>query len=214
MAEVPQFSTGDAVIHPRRPEWGEGIVTKATRIEQEGQTAQRLLVRFANHHDVTINTAIAQLLAKETYETMRHNNSGFRAAEPGPRPRTEGGWLGSLSQSDHAHELWQLPENMTDPFRGEDERLKATLESFRFSTESRSLMSWATTQTGLDDPLSTYTRQELEQAFPRFARDRDAHLVDLVRLFKRQGLADVLKRAMSDKLVPSARQALQRAMRG
>ena len=53
---------------------------------------------------------------------------------------------------------------MVDPFSSATERLKATLDNFRFNAQARPLIDWAIAQTGLDDPLTLYTRQELEQA--------------------------------------------------
>ena len=68
-------------------------------------------------------------------------------------------------------------------------------------------------QTGLDDPLTRYTRQELEQAFPRFTRDRDQHLYQLVRQFKRnndtQGLRSIADRSRNPR---AARSALDKAL--
>jgi hypothetical protein len=37
-------------------------------------------------------------------------------------------------------------------------------------------VDWAVAQTGLDDPLSRFSRQELEQHFSRYVTERDAHL--------------------------------------
>ena len=130
---------------------------------------------------------------------------------------TEGGWLSALEQErqgrrngDH-FELWELPEAMTDPFSGLGQRLDATLDSFQYSTEARSLIEWAVIQTGLNDPLTKYTRQELEQAFPRYARDRDAHLKELVLTLKRSNDQETLKKARKHKLAP-ARAALDRIL--
>ncbi len=197
------------MIHPRRPEWGEGVVDQATTIQHQGRPAQRLVVRFANRDKVTINTAVAPLIAKETYNAMRTSNqfsSGTSTAT--------GGWLSALEGDSNGHELWRLPESMTDVFRSNASRLEATLESYRFSTEPRSLTAWAVAQTGLDDPLTKYTRQELEHAFPRFARDRDNHLMELVGQLKRQGERDVLNQARAKTRIPGARAALERAIRG
>ncbi|MFA9479207.1 hypothetical protein ACERK3_13020 [Phycisphaerales bacterium AB-hyl4] len=125
------------------------------------------------------------------------------------------GWLEQLEQAtrNRSHELWELPDTMTDPFASTRSRLQATLESYRFSTDARSLIEWATMQTGLNDPLTKYTRQELEQAFPRFARDRDQHLSSLVRQIKRNGNAAVLNETLQATRQPAARTALAKAIR-
>ena len=198
------------MIHPRRPEWGGGVVDEVMEILHDGQSAQRLIVRFAHRNRVTINTAVAPLMAKETYIAMRsRNESTFNTST------TTGGWLSSLEQDPAGgHELWRLPEAMTDPFSSLARRLQATLDSYRFSTEARSLTAWAVAQTGLDDPLTKYTRQELEQSFPRFARNRDNHLQDLVNQIKRNGERDLLDQALANTRATAAREAIKRVIRG
>ena len=42
-------------------------------------------------------------------------------------------------------------------------------------------MDWAVAQTGLDDPLSRFTRHELEQHFDRWAYEREQHLSKLLQ---------------------------------
>ena len=198
------------MIHPRRPEWGGGVVDEVMEILHDGQSAQRLIVRFAHRNRVTINTAVAPLMAKETYIAMRsRNESTFNTST------TTGGWLSSLEQDPAGgHELWRLPEAMTDPFSSLARRLQATLDSYRFGTEARSLTAWAVAQTGLDDPLTKYTRQELEQSFPRFARNRDNHLQDLVNQIKRNGERDLLDQALANTRATAAREAIKRVIRG
>ena len=209
MPDTAKFSPGDVVVHPRRPEWGDGVVVQAMGILHKGQSAQRLTVRFTHRNRVTINTAVAPLMAKETYNAMRSNNQSTSGTST-----ATGGWLSSLEQDSADHELWRLPEAMTDPFSSLGRRLNATLDSYRFSTEARSLTAWAVAQTGLDDPLSKYTRQKLEQAFPRFARDRDNQLQDLVNQIKCHGERELLDQALANTRVPAARETLKRMIRG
>ena len=203
------FAPGDRVVHPARPEWGEGTVRQAQPINHQGITAQRLVVEFTNRGRAVINTAVAPLIApKENASNMTRTTTGSTT--------TRRGWLDELEQATRnaSHELWELPEAMTDPFASARGRLQATLDSYRFSTEARSLIDWAVMQTGLEDPLSKYTRQELEQAFPRFARDRDQHLKALVFQLKRGGQSALLAEAQRETRNKDARNALNKAMRG
>jgi len=211
MAEVNELSPGDMVIHPRRPEWGEGVVNSTMKIHHQGRPAQRVIVSFAHRNKVTINTAVAPLIAKESYQAMSSTPSTATTASP-----SDGGWLGSLAQRTterSEHELWRLAEPLTDPFSSLNHRLQATLDSFRFSTEPRRLTAWATAQTGMHDPLTKYTRQELEQAFGRYAHARESHLQDLVRQLKRQNQKRFLNQAIQAAREPGAREAIKRAMR-
>jgi hypothetical protein len=206
MEQSISFQRGDLVVHPRRPEWGCGVVKDARPIQHENEAAQRLTVEFANKGRVIINTAVAPLAPKGPTETMTRSITS---------PPRSGGWLEQLERSSNgqAHELWELPAAMTDPFAPIARRLDATLDSYRFSTEPRSLIDWAVAQTGLNDPLSKYTRHELEQAFPRFARDRDQHLQSLVRTIKRSSERHLLTQALAAAHTPAARAAMEKAIR-
>ncbi|MEM7625247.1 MAG: DUF3553 domain-containing protein [Planctomycetota bacterium] len=140
------------------------------------------------------------------------SGAGLSTDTPARDKNAAGGWLDDLDGGAKSNELWDLPDDLTNPFGSVPERLAATLETFRYSTEPRALIDWAIAQTGLDDPLSKYTRHELEQAFPRFARDRDAHLRDLVRQLKRESNFAALKDAGRG-LFPAAQSALDKAIR-
>ena len=147
--------------------------------------------------------------------------SAARVAEPvagGRKPARredhggERGWLDDLDGSNRASELWDLPDALSDPFASVGDRLRATLATYRYSTEPKALIDWAIAQTGLNDPLSKYTRPELEQAFPRYARDRDQHLRDLVRQCKRASDFATLK-DVGRGLFSAAQSALDKAIR-
>jgi len=210
MTANPSFAQGDVVVHPRKPEWGQGVIVKATNIQHQGRPAQRLIVDFVNHGRVTINTAVAPLLPKEKQLAM----SATRTSGSHNTGSSNGGWLATLERSTGGNDvLTRLPDRLSDPFESTKNRLIATLDTYRFTTEARSLLDWAIGQTGLDDPLARYTRHDLELAFPRFARDRDLHLKQLVQTIKRQGRMDLLQEVLNETRLPAARQALQRTMR-
>ena len=210
MSGVKQFRKGDAVVHPEKPEWGEGVVDQATTIEHEGKTAQRLVVRFNHRGRIAINTGVAPLAPKTDKEvvTMSSTRTSTVQSETG----SDKGWLASLEGRSGEHELHQLGDALTDPFSSLSARLKATLDSYSYSTEARSLIEWAIAQTRLPDPMTKYTRQELEQGFQRFARDRDRYLVELVRQIKHEGQGALLQQAQST-AAGEAQSALQRAIR-
>lgn len=202
------FQQGDAVVHPRRPEWGTGTVRSAESIVHDGRPAQRLTVDFTNRGRVVINTAVAPLSASTGHaKTMTQTASS--ASSNGK------GWLEQLEAQANGktHELWDLPDALSDPFSSDAQRLQATLEQYRFSTEARSIIEWAVQQTGLADPLTKYTRHDLEQAFPRFARDLDQHLKQLVRTFKHRNDQASLLRARNESRYPAAQKAIDKALR-
>lgn len=208
MAEQTKFKRGDVVVDPRRPEWGDGVVHDAITIINNGQAAQRLGIDFKHYGRATIVTSTSQLRPKEKPLPMRTIQSSTVTIPP-----TNGGWLGALTDQNNTDCLTDLPEAMTDPFRSEARRLEVTLDSFRFSTEAHSLIEWAAAQSGLDDPLSHYSRQELEQSFDRYTRNRDLHLLELVRALKRQNKTIVLEQILNKTKNSTARQALKKARR-
>ncbi len=240
-----RFEKGDRVKHPKRLEWGSGVIRDIAPITHDGQAAQRLTIDFAVKGRVVINAAIAPLekVGKESVNAASsedshrgsaaqlwaghpddgkasHNGTPLAAKKANGRgapadANDDSGWLDKLETAGgKKHELWELPDALNDPFATPEQRLRATLDSYKYSTQPRSLIEWAIVQTGLDDPLTKYTRPELEQAFPRFARDRDAHLRTQVREFKRNNDLATLKGCMKGGLIPAAQSALDRAIRG
>ena len=204
MTTDEQFlQTGDVVVHPKRPEWGDGKVESTTVITHQGQRAQRVVVSFARHGRVTLNTAVATLTPKELVQPMNRSTLGKDA---------QGGWLSQLENQQEGSELWSLPNAMTDPFASSSQRLAATLETFRFDNDPRGLIDWAAIQTGLEDPLTRYSRHDLELAYQRYARDRFLHLKDMVKAYRQRGELSFPKQ-LAQQMKPSpARTALEKAV--
>jgi hypothetical protein len=221
MAEGTLLASGDRVVHAVRPEWGEGVVDQVSTVFHDGRKAQRVVVVFAHYGRITLNTAIAPLLlAKEGTPTMKSTMTPSISPDSPLAAASGRGWLSDLeTRQPRQGELWALPPALTDPFAGLTKRLAATLDTYRFSADPRnptsghSLLEWATMQTGLADPLTKYTRHDLELAFPRFARDRDNHLFDLVRTFKREGKLALVDQVLQATALPAARAALEKARR-
>lgn len=172
------FQPGDRVRHGQRPEWGVGSVTKVERCTTNGRPAQRLTVRFPNAGLKALNTAHAPL-ARAGEAT---------ADQPDPAQPVvewdrlnESGWLGSVARRKIDEVMITLPLDARDPFLRLEKRLSFTLDLYRFEPVSRSLIDWAVAQSGLDDPLSRFTRPELEQLFDRWATERDNHLARLLQ---------------------------------
>lgn len=194
-----QYHRGDRVRHAVRPEWGEGVVEQAA-VAPGDSGAQRLVVSFANHGRVTINTAFASIVP----------------ANGSANDNTGQGWLDRVAATGNGgatpKQLSDLPDGCTDPFASLTKRLKATLDLYRFERTPLALMEWAVAQTGLTDPLSEHSRHDLEQNFLTFERQRESQLIALVKDAKRQGRAEAITQ-LSGKLKPYAQAALQRVWR-
>jgi hypothetical protein len=183
---LTNWAFGDKVIHSDRPEWGVGHVTATTPDVHEGTPCQRLTVRFERAGIKNLSSALARLIPAANAPIMIAKEADL--GDP-----LMGG--GKNAQRDI---MLALPQNTTDPFTPLKSRLQATLRLFRFSDQAASLMEWAAAQTGLVDPLSRFTRQELEDYFKRWAIVRDDQLRKLCNEMKRQdptGLAAEMKGA-------------------
>jgi hypothetical protein len=223
MGQERPYQRGDVVRHASRPEWGDGVVDRVTTITHEGRSVQRLVIRFANRGRVTVNTAVAPLVAKglsqKSFDTKDDETSTMSRTQTRPSfdsttSSNQGGWLGSLASraTDQDNELWRLGDAMTDPFASLIKRLEDTLETFKYTTEPRSLMDWACEQTGLSDPMSKYTRHELELGFERFTVERERHLRNLLKQLKARNELEEAKEVRRWLKLPGAVSALDKAM--
>ncbi len=103
--------------------------------------------------------------------------------------------------------MTRLPEATRDPFANIEKRLRATLDLYRYTPDGKDLLDWAAVQSGVSDPLSAFTRQELEQLFYKFRINLDQHLGVLLEEARRSALPiDPLFEAAP----PLARAALKR----
>jgi hypothetical protein len=193
-----EWKLGDRLVHSGMPEWGLGEVRAAESISHEGRKAQRLTVRFDRAGVKIISTAFADLRPA----------TGAVQAPPAGTPEPED----SADRAAAEARLAQIPEAATDPFRTRKTRLEATVGLYRFTATGGSLLDWAAAQTGLKDPLSRFSRHELERGFDRFRTNLDAHLRKLVFELKKEDPAALARICAA--AGPAARQALKRADAG
>ncbi|MDX2115006.1 MAG: DUF3553 domain-containing protein [Planctomycetota bacterium] len=189
-------------MHPARPEWGVGVVTAAQHVAENGQSAQRLTVRFDRAGLKTLSTAHVRL------EPATESAAAATATAVEPAMLPEGGWLEQLEAGDLNDRMSRLPEATRDPFVTLAARLKATLGLWRFSDQGSTLLDWAAMQTGLKDPLNRFSRHELEQFFKRFAFEREQQLKKLLLEARKQPSAEVEK--VKAEALPAARDAMRR----
>jgi hypothetical protein len=169
-----RFQFGDRVRHVRRPEWGVGSIVRAEEMSVNGERAQRVSVRFANGGLKTISTAHAEL-------ELLGGDAGPQEVPLGGWERMkEGDWLAPLARRKVEEAMASLPPDLRDPFNSLARRLAGCLDLYRFDRSGRSLMDWAVAQSGLEDPLTRFTRHELEVLFDQWAAEREAMLQKLV----------------------------------
>ncbi len=183
------YRSGERVVHQDRPEWGVGVVLSS----QPGSDAQRLRVRFERAGLKTLSVPPAAVVHQQI--------DPARAAAPTDR-------LQGLSDDEVTEIMTGLPEATRDPFESVPSRLAATLRLFRFESTGASIIDWAATQSGLADPLSRFTRHELEALYRAFERRRDAHLKRLSDDVRNLSPADLA--AAVEKAPPAGKRALSR----
>lgn len=213
------WSRGDLITHASKPEWGQGEVLVAEPAQHEGQECQRLTVRFTRGGVKTLSTAFASLRPAADRPVLRAAPVEVAPPPPGrvgpastpedaaPQPDE---LVLAMEAKDVAAQMAKLPEAATDPFLPLRARLMNTLDLLRFSETGGSLLDWAAIQSGLADPLSRFSRHELEQHFGRFRMELEGHIRRLVRDLHKQDPGALA--AVTQGAGPKAQQALRRAV--
>ncbi len=189
------WKKGDRVVHAGKPEWGSGDVTLAEPTMHNGTVCQKLTIRFSRAGVKTIMTALADIQSAEHSPRMSED----RPTEP----------LAVIAGAADAEELLlKIPEKAADPFSSLADRLRATLDLYKFADSPSGLLDWAAIQTGLRDPLSRFSRHELEQYHGRFRVELDGHLKKLLRDARKANPAMIAE--VSAAAGPAGKQALRR----
>ena len=206
-----QFSSGDRVRHAGRPEWGIGTIVKVEGLPLNGHPTQRLSVRFPNAGVKTIVTgghAELQRVDESADPFTANENSSVKVWDK----MNESEWLAPMAKRKVEETLISLPADVRDPFNSMSKRLNLMLSLYRFDRTGRGLIDWAVAQTGLDDPLSRFTRQDLEQKFDRWAYERDTYLSKLLQEVRNAGNGSTEQTVLNGAL-KSAPQAAQDIVR-
>lgn len=192
-----EWKFGDRLVHAAKPEWGIGQVSAAEATQQDGKRCQRVTVRFERGGVKTLSTAFADLRPADS--------AGFPmvAAEEPTDPLALAAETQSINEA-----MSKIPEAATDPFTSARKRLEATLNLYRFSDTGGALIDWAVMQSGMKDPLSRFSRHDLERLFARYQISVDNHLRKLVREMRRSEPETVTQLIAS--ALPAAKAALRR----
>ncbi|MCH2149038.1 MAG: DUF3553 domain-containing protein [Phycisphaerales bacterium] len=180
---------GDQVRHPDRPEWGVGSVAKVDVTPVEGKPTQRVTVRFPNAGIKVLNAAAAGLERVEAEVVEDQFSVSPDSIDAIDRMRDDE-LLAPVASRKLTEIMLAIPEPCRDPFSSLEDRIRATLELYRFDDGGKGLIGWAVMQTGLNDPLSRFNRHELEEHFRRWSHEREQHLRKLLSE-ARDGSVDV-----------------------
>jgi len=196
------FKIGDQVVHASKPEWGKGTVVSAGATPHDGKKCQRLSVRFSRAGLKTVMTGVAPIEpAGQVAEVLKPKDD----AHHDPLPIASAGHKELLSI------MTGIPERARDPFATEAQRLRATLDLYKYDSDGGGLVDWAAAQSGLADPLSRFNRHELEEYYRMFEKNLRKHLSQVVRDANNVPAAELVSIAKS--APPAAQRALQKLHR-
>ena len=206
MTTQHRYQLGEKVRHIRRPEWGVGLITRTETMPVNGTTTQRLSIRFPNGGMKTLVVAQTELehVAEESANDMPHANEHPLASF---ETLSRSDWLAPHARKKIEQAMISMPMEARDPFSSLKRRLAFTLDLYRFEKSGRTLMDWAVAQSGQDDPLSTFTRHDLEHLFDRYAQEREGHLARVLAEARTQ---PELVRELLKTAPPAARDAVKR----
>jgi hypothetical protein len=172
----PQL-VGTKVRNAARPEWGVGTVLRVQPTSRGDDVVHRVSIQFGTGYR-TLWVPPARLISAR------------------PEPERQAGWLDGLGKTTLDDRLRKLPDEITQALGTPRERLTAVIPLYAVTADSRALLRWASSQTGIGDPLTHWTRDELLVALRGFCDERDAYLRNVAALLKRdegpQALRDVL----------------------
>lgn len=162
--EISPKLVGQKVCNAAKPEWGVGTVLRVDAGPSPGasggQRVHRVTVQFPVVGSKTMVVPPARLLPPQA-----------------EAQRSDAGWLDSISGRGVDERLAKLPEDIEKAFGTTRQRLDAVLPTYRVDVENpAALVKWARRQTGVSDPLSQWSRDELAVAFGKFVLERDSHL--------------------------------------
>ena len=192
--DISPALVGRKVCNPARPEWGEGTVLRVQSTTVDGQPRHRVSVQFAvGHRMLQVPPA--------------------RLADPEPEPQRAPGWLAAAAADTLDDRLRRVPNDIVQFLGVPARHLVAFAPLYVYTEQPASLAKWARSQTGVADPLSHWSRDELQAAFRKFCDERDAAFrVVAARLKQAEGsaaLEDAVA-AAPEEVRGAMRQALQR----
>jgi len=184
------WSPNDRVLHPTRPDWGVGVVTRVAAHAHGGVPAQRLTIRFDGAGLKTLSTALVNLKPADNPQPFSQQRS--KASGPQEQPT-----LADLSA---------LPQDITPPL--DRPALTRALNWYRHTADGRALLDWAIARSALRDPLSVMDREHLRLARDTFFKRLDHIVLESARALARKDPAAF--QSLTRSAPPAARSLLQR----
>ncbi len=163
--EITPELLGRRVCNPTRPEWGAGSVLRVQTTVVAGQPVHRVSVQFATGH-----------------RTLVIPPGRLRAPED--EPEREAGWLDRAAKTTIDDRLAALPEAVREFLGTAAQRIVVLSRLYELNDDPAGLLRWARSQTGVADPLTLWTRDELRASFDEFCRRRDKLLREAAAMLR------------------------------
>ncbi len=187
---------GQVVRNPARPEWGDGRVVGVQRVSAAEPPTFRVTVEFHSGRKTLLIPP-------------------GRLVTPQDEQRKPAGWIDVLAGNTLDERLCRLPDDVQQTFGAPRQRLDAVLPWYAFGEEPADLLRWARRLTGVMDPLTHWSRDELTRAFAAFCTDRDAHLRAMAGLLRHSSGPEALlewRGTLPPEIVPAIAVALGRVL--
>ncbi len=163
--EITPELVGRRVCNPTRPEWGAGTVLRIQTTDVAGQTVHRISVQFTTGHRTLVVPP-------------------GRLATPQAEPEREAGWLDRAAKTTIDDRLAALPEAVREFLGTATQRIVVLGRLYELNDDAAVLLRWARSQSGVADPLTLWTRDELRASFDEFCRRRDRLLREAAALLR------------------------------
>lgn len=141
-----------------KPDWGVGVVERVQSTTIAGQPQHRVTVMFPVVGQKKLVVPPARL------------------AQPTEGPTRAQGWLDQIAGRALDDRLRKLPSDVEHMIGTTRDKLAAITRLYEFEDEPKSLQRWAQRITGAADPLSLWSRDELQLSFGAFCGERDSYL--------------------------------------
>lgn len=171
---------GREVQNAAKLDWGVGKVLRVQRIQTGGGPAHRVTVHFK------VGTRTVQV-------------PPARLIDPEAEPTRKKGWLDTIGGSTLDDTLRRVPEDVARFLGSPEQRFTVLLPLFAVDPEDgKALAEWARRQTRVADPLTQWSRDELDAAFGDYCVDRDSTLRNVTALVRQQSGPGRVRELLAD----------------
>ncbi|MGE3180571.1 MAG: DUF3553 domain-containing protein [Phycisphaerae bacterium] len=173
--EISPTIVGQKVQNAAKPEWGVGQVLRVQKVA----TGWRVSVQFPSGHRHLL-VPPGRLVAPQAEKTR------------------SSAWLDEAAGETLDAKLTRLPEDIEFFLGTALGKLKAMLTLYEIEDDEKGLEKWARRQTGVGQPLTTWTRDELAERYAQFCATRDKIARETIIRIRKAGEISELKAVLRE----------------